>query len=175
MPLFGGSNRPRLDGLTKDEEKRRDALNPEVMRRAGEKGVAGQGPAALAILREKTEAERGDFLWPCLLGWQYMSMRRFAPAAEAFVEAASRDGDDVRAYYGAGHAYFEAAEAKLALGPAATDEVTFEALTVDSMYQESVRHFRKALDLTTDKGERDKLRESVGVVEKAIAKKAGRL
>ena len=57
MPIFGGSKRPKLDGLTKEEEQRRDALNPEVLRRAGEKGVAGQAPAALGVLREKDEAE----------------------------------------------------------------------------------------------------------------------
>jgi hypothetical protein len=50
MPLFGGSKRAKLDGLTKDEEQRRDALNPEVLRRAGEGGVAAQGPAALQLL-----------------------------------------------------------------------------------------------------------------------------
>jgi hypothetical protein len=175
MPLFGGSKRPKLDGLTKDEEKRRDALNPEVLRRAGEKGVAGQGPAALALLKEKTEAERQEFLWPCLLGWQYMSMRRYAPAAEAVVTAVVRDEKDVRGYFGAGHAYFEAAETKQNLGAAATDEVTFDNLTVDNMYHESLRYFRRGMELTNDKGERDQLREAVGVVEKALAKKAGRL
>src|SRR5688572_33327956 len=108
MPLFGGSKRPKLDGLTKDEEKRRDALNPEVMRRAGEKGVAGQGIAALAVLREKADEESREFLWAWLLGQQYLSFNRYSPAIEAFNDAIGRDGSEVRAYYGAGTAYFQA-------------------------------------------------------------------
>jgi len=175
MPLFGGTNRPRLDGLTKDEEKRRDALNPEVLRRAGEKGVAGQAPAAMAVLREKMEQEPNDFLWPCLLGWQYASMGRFVPAIHAFDEAVKRDANDVRAYYGAGRSYFEAAETKLKLGPTAPPEATFEEMTVDNMYHEAGRYFRRALELVEDKKERDQVRTFLSSVEKAVAKKAGRL
>jgi tetratricopeptide (TPR) repeat protein len=175
MPLFGGSNRPRLDGLTKDEEKRRDALNPEVLRRAGEKGVAGQAPAALALLKEKSDEEQDEFLWSLLLGRQLVSMRRYTAAIDAFNEAAKRDGKDARGFYGAGIAYFEAAEAKQNLGPAVTDEVAPPSLTVDNLYQESLRCFRKALDLTNDKSERDALRSAEGAVEKAVARKAGRL
>jgi tetratricopeptide (TPR) repeat protein len=175
MPLFGGSNRPPLDGLTKEELKRRDDLNPEVLRRAGEGGVAGQGPAALAVLREKAETEHDDYLWALLLGSQFMSMHRFAPAIDAFTEATRRDAKEVRAHYGAGAAYFQAAEAKQQHGPATTDETAPPALTVDNLYQEALRSFRRALDLTQDKKERDTLGTAIGAVEKALAKKAGRL
>jgi tetratricopeptide (TPR) repeat protein len=175
MPLFGGNNRPALDGLTKEEQKRRDALNPEVLRRAGEGGVAGQGPAALAVLREKAEAEPEDYLWALLLGAQFMSMQRYALAIDAFTDAGRRDVAEVRAFYGAGAAYFQAAEAKQAHGAATTDEVAPAALTVDNLYHEALRSFRKALDLTNDKKERDTLGNAIGAVEKALAKKAGRL
>jgi tetratricopeptide (TPR) repeat protein len=176
MRLFGGNKRPKLDGLTKEEEKRRDALNPEVLRRAGEKGVAGQMPAAAAILREKTDAEKGDFLWPLLLGWQMIAMRRFDHAIDAFTEAVGRDADEVRGYFGAGHAYFEAAEAKrIAQEAGAPETGTPEALTVDNLYHEALRNFRRAFDLTTEKDERDTLRNSVSVCEKALARKAGRM
>jgi len=175
MPIFGGSKRPKLDGLTKEEERRRDVLNPEVLRRSGEKGVAGQAPAALAILHEKAEEEPGDFLWACLLGWQYMSARRFSSAIEAFNEAIRRAGAEVRAYYGAGHAYFSAGEAKQNLGPATPSEAAPEDLTVDNLYQESLRCFRRGLDLAADKGERDQIRSSIAAVEKMVARKAGRL
>jgi tetratricopeptide (TPR) repeat protein len=174
VPLFGGGNRPRLDGLTKDEEKQRDSLNPEVLRRAGEKGVAGQAPAALGLLREKVEAEK-DFLWSLLLGRQLVSMNRYTAAIDAFSEAINRDGKEVRGYYGAGLAYFQAAEAKLNLGPAVTDEVAPQALTVDNLYQESLRCFRRAAELTNDKSERDELSKATSTVEKAVARKAGRL
>jgi tetratricopeptide (TPR) repeat protein len=175
MPLFGGNKRPRLDGLTKDEEKRRDALNPEVLRRAGEKGVAGQGVAALALLREKADEESSEFLWSWLLGQQYLSFNRYSPAIEAFNEAIERDGTDVRAYYGAGTAYFQAGEAKQSLGPAATDDVVPPDLTPDNLYHEALRNFRRALDLTSDKTERDLLQTASSAVERALARKSGRL
>jgi tetratricopeptide (TPR) repeat protein len=175
MPIFGGSKRPKLDGLTKDEEKRRDALNPEVLRRSGEKGVAGQAPAAAALLREKLAAEPKEYLWPLLLGWQMMSLKRYAPAIEAFVETVQRSDKEVRGYYGAGAAYFDAAEAKLQHGPATTEDLAPESMTVDNLYHESLRHFRRGLELTDDSGEREQLRTAASTVEKALGRKAGRL
>lgn len=174
MPIFGGAKRPKLDGLTRDEEKRRDALNPEVLSRAGEKGVAGQWPAAAAILQEKMQAETAEPLWPLLLGHQMMSMRRYALAIDAFVEAANRDDDEISAHYGAGHAHFQAAEARQTLGDAATDDVVPPELTTDNLYHEALRYFRRAQELA-DKSERDELSKATSVVEKALARKAGRL
>jgi tetratricopeptide (TPR) repeat protein len=174
MPIFGTAKRPKLDGLTKDEEKRRDALNPEVLRRAGEKGVAGQWPAAAAILQEKMQAETSEPLWPLLLGHQMMSMRRYAHAIEAFVEATNRDDTEIRAHYGAGHAHFQAAESRQTMGDAATDDVVPAQMTTDNLYHEALRHFRRAQELA-DKSERDELSKATSVVEKAIARKAGRL
>jgi hypothetical protein len=175
MPIFGGTKRRKLDGLTKDEEKRRDALNPEVLRRAGEKGVVGQAPAAAALLREKQDEEPQEFLWPYLLGWQMMLQRRYTPAIEAFTTAVSRDGSEVRGHYGAGAAYFDAAEAKLSRGDASTEDVSPSAMTVDNLYHESLRHFRRALELTNDKDEREMIRNALAGIDKAIARKAGRL
>ncbi|MPZ49141.1 MAG: hypothetical protein GEU75_07560 [Dehalococcoidia bacterium] len=175
MPLFGSSRRPKLDGLTKDEEKRRDALNPEVMRRAGERGVEGQAPAAAALLQEKAEEEPRECLWPLLLGWQQMSLNRYSHAIEAFTGVVGRDGSEIRGYYGSGAAYFQAAEAKLNLGPAATDEVVPLGMTVDNMYHEAARNFRRALELATEKSERDELQNAIGAVERALSRKAGRL
>lgn len=175
MPLFGGRKRPGLEGLTKEEERRRDALNPEVLRRAGEKGVAGQAAAAVAVLREKMASEPGEFLWPLLLGRQLMSVGRFAPAIEAFTAAMERDARDVRAVFGAGAAYFQAAEAKQSHGAAATEEMAPPGMTVDNLYNESLRHLRRALEMTEDGGERGQLRTAIAAVEKALARKAGRL
>jgi tetratricopeptide (TPR) repeat protein len=174
MALFG-SKRPRLDGFTRDEEKRRDALNPEVLRRAGEKGVAGQAPAAAALLKEKLDAEPREYLWPLVLGWQMMSLNRYAPAIEAFTEVVNRAGSEVRGYYGAGAAYFEAAEAKQSRGSAATADMAPPDMTVDNLYHESLRYFRRAIELAGDSGERDQLKTAASTVEKAIARKAGRL
>lgn len=175
MPLFGGSSRPDLDGLTKDEEKRRDALNPEVIRRAGgEVGTVGQANAALAILKEKAEAEPKEFLWSLLLGRQYMSMRRYTAAIGAFEDAIRRDENDVRGYYGASYAYVQAAEARRSLGDAATEDVTPLDMTVDNMHQEALRHVRKAQTLA-DKKERTTLGQFASTIEKAVARKAGRL
>jgi len=175
MPLFGGSKRAKLDGLTKDEEQRRDALNPEVLRRAGEGGVAAQGPAALQLLKEKVDSETDDYFWPLLLGWQLMSMHRYTPAIEAFNQVIARENEDVRGYYGAGAAYFQAGEAKQSMGAAVTEEVAPAELTVDNLYHEAARCFRKATDLTREKSERDILQQATSAVEKALARKAGRL
>lgn len=175
MPIFGASKRPKLDGLTRDEEKRRDALNPEVMRRAGEIGVEAQAPAAAAVLLEQIEKEPREMLWPLLLGSQMMTLRRFGHAIEAFEEAIERDPEEVRAHYGAAMACYQAAEYKLSYGEAAKDEVAPADMTVDNLYQESLRHFHVAMDLTPDKNERDELAAAAGIVRRAIARKAGRL
>jgi tetratricopeptide (TPR) repeat protein len=175
VPIFGGSKRPKLDGLTSQEEQRRDALNPEVLKRSGEKGVAGQAPAAAALLREKMQAEPNELLWPLLLGSQMMSMRRFGQAIEAFLAAVERDDSEIRAHYGAGMAYFQAAEYRQDHGAAATAEVVPVDITVDNMYQEALRHFRQALEMTPDKSERDNLSSAIATVERAGARKAGRL
>ncbi|MGE0675161.1 MAG: tetratricopeptide repeat protein [Methylibium sp.] len=175
MPLFGGKTRPAMDGLTKDEEKRRDALNPEVIKRAGgEVGTIGQANAALAILREKVDGEPNDFLWPLLLGRQYMSMRRYTAAIQAFEYAIKLDEDDVRGYYAAAHAYLQAADARRTLGDAATEEVTPLNMTVDNLHQEALRNVRKAQTLA-DKKERTELGQIASTIEKAVARKAGRL
>jgi tetratricopeptide (TPR) repeat protein len=164
-----------MDGLTKDEEKRRNALNPEVVKRAGgEIGTVGQANAALQILREKVEQDPKDFLWPLLLGRQYMSMNRYALAIQAFEDAISRDDGDIRGYYGAGYAYFQAAEARRNLGDAATDEMTRLDMTVDNLHQEALRNVRKAQGMA-EKKERDQLAQIASTIERAAARKAGRL
>ncbi len=174
MPIFS-SRRPRLEGFTREEEKRRDSLNPEVLRRLGEKGLEGQATAAVAVLREKMTSEPAEGLWPLLLGWQMMGLRRFGHAAEAFNDAVARDDADVRGHYGAGMACYRAAEYKQDYGEAATEEVAPADLTVENLYQEALRHFRRAMELTPGKAERDELASSVAIVERAVARKRGRL
>jgi tetratricopeptide (TPR) repeat protein len=164
-----------MDGLTKDEEKRRDALNPEVIQRAGsEIGTVGQANAALQLLREKVDQEPRDFLWPLLLGRQYMSMGRFKSAIDAFENAVQRDENDVRGYFGAGHAYFQAAEYRRNHGDASTDDVVPLDMTVDNLHQEALRNIRKAQTLA-DKKERDQLGQLASTIEHAVSRKAGRL
>ena len=174
MPIFS-SKRPSLDGLTHEEEKRRDALNPEVLKRSGEKGVVGQAPAAVTILREKMASEPAERLWPLLLGSQMMSMRRFGQAIDAFEEAVARDDSEVRSHYGAGMACYRAAEYKQEYGDAATEDVAPQELTVENLYQEALRHFRRAMDITPDKKERDELASAAATVERAVARKRGRI
>jgi tetratricopeptide (TPR) repeat protein len=175
VPIFGGSKRPKLDGLTRDEEKRRDALTPEVLRRSGEKGVEGQAPAAAALLRERMNSEPGEPLWPLLLGSQMMGMRRYGRALDAFHAVIERDESEVRAHYGAGMACYLAAEYKQDHGEAASEDVAPADLTVDNLYQESLRHFQEAMDMTPDRNERDELASAAATVRRAVARKAGRL
>jgi tetratricopeptide (TPR) repeat protein len=174
MAIFS-TKRPKLDGLTREEERRRDALNPEVLSRAGEKGVMGQAPAAVAILREKVASHPSERLWPLLLGNQMMSMRRYGQAIEAFEEAVARDDRDVRAYYGAGMACYRAGEYKQEYGDAATEEVAPADLTVENLFQEALRNFRRGMELTPDKRERDEFASAAAVVERAVTRKRGRL
>ena len=176
MPLFGQkSDRPTLDGLTKDETRMRDALTPEVMRRAGETGVAGQAPAAAAILLEKIAAEQDAFLWPHLYGMQMMSARRFDQAVESFQTAIGRSPNEVRGYFGLANAYFEAAEDKRVQEGSAAFTGPMATMTIDNLYHEALRNFRRAYELTDDRGERAKLSSTISNVEKAIARKAGRI
>lgn len=175
MPLFGGSKRPPLDGLSKEETARRDSLSPEVLRRSGEGGVAGQNLAALTVLREKSESEPADFLWALLLGWQYMSARRYTPALEALNRAIANDATDVRGYYAAGNASFQAGEAKQSHGSATTGDVAPADMTADNLYQEALRYFRKGEELSSDRTESDGFKSAIGIVEKAVTRKAGRL
>jgi tetratricopeptide (TPR) repeat protein len=172
MPIFGGSKRPKLDGLTRNEQKRRDALNPEVLRRSGQQGAT---EAALSVLYEKAEEEPREPLWPLLLGSQLMTTGRFAPALAAFTEASSRDAGEVRAHYGAAMACYQAAEYKRAHGEAPDAAAELPEQSASSLYQESLRHFQAAMELTPDKSERDELASSAAIVRRAIARKAGRL
>jgi hypothetical protein len=174
MPLFGGKTRPKLDGLTKEEEKERDALNPEVLKRAGEKGVAGQMPAAAAVLREKMETEKEHYLWPLLLGWQLRAMTRFDQSVEAFREATARAPSEIRAYFGAAYAYWDAAQARIER-PDAPITGAMNELTVDNLLHESKRNFTRALELAQDKDERERLRNAISNVDAVLAKRAGRL
>jgi len=175
MPLFGGKTRPKLDGLTKDEEKLRDALNPEVLRRAGEKGVAGQMPAAAAILREKTDTEATNSLWPLLLGWQMRAMHRFDQSVEAFQETIRRAPNEIRAYFGAGNAYWDAAQARVTAAPDAPLTGVMSELTLENLFHEAKRNFTRAMDLAEDKEERERLRNAISNVDTMLAKRAGRL
>jgi hypothetical protein len=174
MPLFGGKTRPKLDGLTKEEEKQRDALNPEVLRRAGEKGVAGQMPAAAAVLREKMEADKDQYLWPLLLGWQLRAMTRFDHSVEAFREASTRAPSEIRAFFGAGNAYWDAAQARIDR-PDAPITGAINELTVENLLHESKRNFARALELAQEKEERERLRNAISNVDAVLAKRAGRL
>ena len=88
--------------------------------------------------------------------------------------ADARDDDEIRAHYGAGHAHFQAAEAKQTMGDAATDDIVPPEMTIDNLYHEALRHFRRAQELA-DRTERDELSKATSVVEKAIARKARRL
>jgi tetratricopeptide (TPR) repeat protein len=176
MPLFGGKIRPKLDELTKDEIKLRDELNPEVLRRSGEKGVAGQMPAAAAILREKTDAETNSYLWPMLLGVQMRAMQRYDQSVEAFQEAFKRSPNEIRAYSGAGNAFWDAAQFRIdAPADAPITPGAFPNLTVDNLLHEANRHFKRAMELAQEKDERDRLRNAISNVDAVLAKRAGRL
>src|SRR6266849_1978166 len=110
MPLFGSATRPKLDGLTKDEEKRRDSLSGEVMKRSRDK--ESQPLAVVAVLEERMAAEPREWLWPHVLGWHLLSMHRYDASGAALEEAMRLRPAEVRSWYAAGSLYYEVAEAK---------------------------------------------------------------
>jgi tetratricopeptide (TPR) repeat protein len=167
MPIFGGSKRPKLDGLTRDEQRRLDALYA---------GAAFEGEAsAAAVLLEKAEEEPREVLWPLSLGSHLMAAGRYVRALEAFEDAVGRDRMEVRAHYGAAMACFRAAEHRLEHGEAPSDDAAPAGMTVDNLLHASLRHFQEAMELTPDKNERDELASAAAIVRRAIMHKAGRL
>jgi hypothetical protein len=169
MPLFGGSKRPALTGLTKDEQKRRDALEPEITLRSSGAGQLSQGEALVQVLGEKAQADRGDFLWPLIAGWQLNSMRHFTAAIESFNDATSRDGKQVRTHCGAGYAYLQAGLAAQSLGSGITEVQVPSGMSTEALFHEAERCYATALGMTTDKAELAQLNEAATTVNKAIA------
>jgi tetratricopeptide (TPR) repeat protein len=171
MAIFS-PRKPRLDGLTRGEEKRREALLAEVAERAT---ATNRDSVLVAALRERMAAAPAEGLWPLLLGGEMMETRRFGRAIEAFEVAIADSATRLRARYGAAMANYRAAEYKLEYGEAAVAEVAPPAMTIENLYQAALRHFRRAQDLTSDKAERDELASAAAVVERAVARKRGRL
>jgi tetratricopeptide (TPR) repeat protein len=104
-----------------------------------------------------------------------MGQGGYAAARDAFSEVISRDPGEVRGYYWTGMACYRAAEYKQTHGDAATADVAPQEMTVENLYQEALRHFRRAMELTPDKGERDELASAASTVTRAVARKRGRL
>jgi hypothetical protein len=167
MPIFGGSKRPKLDGLTRDEQRRLDTLFSGAS--------VDSAQAAAAVLLEKAEEEPREALWPLSLGSRMMSDGRYVAAIEAFEEAVSRDGAEVRGHYGAAMACFRAAEHRLKRGDASSNDAAPAGMTVDNLLHASLRHFHDAMELAPDKNERDELASAAAIVRRGIMRKAGRL
>jgi hypothetical protein len=167
MPIFGGSKRPRLDGLTREEQRRLDTLFSGAS--------VDSAQAAAAVLLDKAEEEPREALWPLILGSRLMSDGRYVAAIEAFEEAISRERAEVRGYYGAAMACFRAAEQRSKHGDAASEDAAPAGMTVDNLLHASLRHFQDAMELTPDKTERDELASAAAIVRRGIMRKAGRL
>ena len=167
MPIFGGSKRPKLDGLTRDEQRRLDTLYAGAT-------VDGEASAA-AVLLEKAEEEPREVLWPLSLGSRLMAAGHYVQALEAFEEVVSRDRTEVRGHYGAAMACFRASEHRLERGEASSEDAAPAGMTVDNLLHASLRHFQDAMELTPDKNERDELASAAAIVRRAIMHKAGRL
>ena len=98
MPLFKRSDSPELDRLSRSEERKRDALNQAVAEAAGASTLVadedGEFPSTLQdenerLLKRKTAEEPTEFLWPYLLGWQYLRQAALDPRAGNFQAALS--------------------------------------------------------------------------------------
>ncbi len=173
MPLFGGK-RPPLDGLTKEEEKRRGELNDALAERTAGKDGAAQGAAIIEVLQEHSAAESSEFLWPLLIGWQMMSMRHFTDAIDSFKEAAGRNGNEVRSFYGGGSAYMKAGASAQSLGSSVTAAMVPPNKSAEDLYIEAGRCFQTAITLTKDKNELEQLHQAESEAATALARSVKR-
>jgi hypothetical protein len=169
MPLFGGNKRAALGGLTKGEQKRRDALDIQIAARVTGGGQLSEEDALSEILNEKCASESGDFLWPLIIGWRLTNKRGYTAAIESFKEATSRDATQVRCYCGAGLAYLQAGMAAQSMGSGVTAVQVPPGMTTEALFRESARAYSTAVSLTTDKSELAQLQDAVDTVERALA------
>jgi tetratricopeptide (TPR) repeat protein len=103
-------------------------------------------------------------------------MHRFDQSVEAFQETLKRAPGEIRAYFGAGNAYWDAAQLRLEAGPGAPVAAgAFPEMTVENLLHEAKRNFGKALEMAQDKSERDRIRNAVSNCDALLAKRAGRL
>jgi hypothetical protein len=170
MHLFGGSKRPELDGLTKEEEKRRNELTSELIRRSNGQDAETKSGIGLELLRSKCTAQRNDFLWPLLLGRQLMNTRHYTDAIDTFNVAVGLNPKETRSHCGAGMAYFQAGKAAASLGAGVTDAMVPVAMSAEDLFRKAKACFETALTLTLDKAELEAISNAKNEVTVALAR-----
>jgi len=181
MPLFKRSDSPWPDRLSQSEERKRDALNQEVAEAAGASALTTLEAENERLLKRKAAEEPTEFLWPCLLGWQYLRQAvldpeagNFEAALSALRDASSRNPGDPRGPYAVATVYYTAAtQARLPDGRWTEGEISL-GMSLTQLYQNALREFRKALELTERGKDRRLVQPSIDAIELALAGRQSR-
>lgn len=168
MPLFKGSDSPGLDRLTRDEERKRDGANAEVLQAAGS-GLTTLEAENERVLKRKAAEEPTEFLWPYLLGWQYLGAGRFEEALSVLKDAKTKRPGDLRGPYGVATVYNgAAAQACTELGPSAEGEVRL-GMSMSQLHESALREFNEALQLAERGRDKQLIIETMAPIAAVLA------
>lgn len=169
MPLFKRSDNPGLDRFTPGEKRKRDALNAEVTQAlAGSPGRTLQD-VNREILARKAREDGTEFLWPFLLGWQFLQMGQFEDALRALEDAKGRRPADPRGAYAVATVYYTAAtEARQPSGQWPEGKVRL-GMSVAELYAGALHQFGEALRLAETGRDRRLIKSTGGAILASVA------
>ena len=168
MPLFKRSDNPGLDRLAPSEERKRDALNREVMQAQARSPGRTLEDVNLEILARKVREETTEFLWPFLLGWQFLQMGQFDDALGTLEDANTKRPGDCRGAYAVATVYYTAAtQARWPDGRWTEGEVSL-GMSLTQLYQNALREFGEALESTESGRDRRLVQSSIDAIELAL-------
>ena len=120
------------------------------------------------ILVRKAREETAEFLWPFLLGWQYLQMGQFDDALRSLEDAKTKRPGDCRGAYGVATVYYTAAtQARWPDGRWTEGEVSL-GMSLTQLYQNALREFREALELAERGKDRRLVQSSIDAIELAV-------
>lgn len=178
MPLFKRNDTPELDRPSRTEERKIETHNWEMAQRAGASDLATLEDENERLLKRKAAEEPTEFLWPYLLGWQYLRQAAlhsgagsFEAALAALRDASSRSPLDPRGPYGVATVYYTAAtQALLRHGGWPEGEVSL-GMSLTQLYENALREFRKTLELTDRGKDRRLVQSSIDTIELALRRR----
>jgi tetratricopeptide (TPR) repeat protein len=119
----------------------------------------------LEILARKAREEPTDFLWPFLLGWQFLQMGQFDDALKALENAKTKRPGDCRGAYAVATVYYTAAtQARWPDGRWTEGEVSL-GMSLIQLDQNALREFREALELAESGRDRGLIQSSIDAIE----------
>lgn len=169
MPLFKRSDNPGLDRLTPSEERKRDVLNREVTQAQARSPGRALEDVNLEILARKAREETTEFLWPFLLGWQYLQMGQFDDALRALKDAKSKRPGDCRGAYAVASVYYAAATQARSPSGQWPEGNVYLGMSVSELYAGALYEFGEALKLAESGKDKRHITSTGGVILATIA------